>query len=219
MSRLVGALLILLALAVPLEAQVIPPPQTIVLIDSGVACSLPKTCAVWSVINSPSLTMQVTGTFTGTLTFEATADGQTYFGVSVVNLATGGLVTATTTTGQFTVLNTGLVTFRARATAAMTGGANVTLTKGVALSALKGTALTGSVNTFAALQTFSARILITPVAFAALGTPADGTVVVCSDCGPVTAATCPGTKASCVCAAAGGGSLAVRVAALWYCAF
>lgn len=57
------------------------------------------------------------------------------------------------------------------------------------------------------------------VAFAALGTPANGSFAFCTDCAPTTAATCPGTKASCVCAGAGAGSLAVRVNATWYCPF
>lgn len=57
------------------------------------------------------------------------------------------------------------------------------------------------------------------LAFASLGTPANGSMIYCSDCGPVTAASCPATKASCICAAAGGGSYAFRANSVWYCPF
>lgn len=63
------------------------------------------------------------------------------------------------------------------------------------------------------------QITYTSVAFAALATPANGTIAFCSDCAPTTPATCPGTKASCVCTSGGVGSLAIRANALWYCPF
>lgn len=55
------------------------------------------------------------------------------------------------------------------------------------------------------------------VAFAALGTPANGTFGFCSDCAPTTPATCPATKASCVCTSGGTGALAVRLNGVWDC--
>lgn len=57
----------------------------------------------------------------------------------------------------------------------------------------------------------------TPVTFATLGTPGNGAISYCSDCTPVTPATCPATKASCVCAASGTGALAVRINSVWDC--
>lgn len=63
------------------------------------------------------------------------------------------------------------------------------------------------------------ELTYTTVAFAALGTPANGTLAFCTDCAPTTPASCPGTKASCVCAGSGVGSLAVRQNNLWYCPF
>jgi hypothetical protein len=57
------------------------------------------------------------------------------------------------------------------------------------------------------------------VAFASLPASASGTILYCSDCAPVTSATCPATKASCVCTNGGVGSLAVRTNSLWYCPF
>jgi hypothetical protein len=117
--------------------QVIPPAsQSITVIDSGTACvTAPAACATWDITTAPSVTMEITGTFTGTLTFEATAGGATWFSVAPINLSTGVAATTTTTTGQFSLTNSGLLRFRARATAAITGGANITLTRGTALSA------------------------------------------------------------------------------------
>jgi hypothetical protein len=65
----------------------------------------------------------------------------------------------------------------------------------------------------------TAELTYTTLAFAALGTPANGTQAFCTDCAPTTPASCPGTKASCVCTNGGVGSLAIRVNATWYCPF
>jgi hypothetical protein len=138
MRRSIFLLAVWLALARTASGQIMPPPgQFITVIDSGVACSVNHACASYNITNAPTVTMQITGTFTGTLTFEATADGLTWFTVSLVNLSTAALATTTTTTGQFADVNTGLVALRARATAAITGGANITLTRGTATAALR----------------------------------------------------------------------------------
>jgi hypothetical protein len=134
---LVGAIGIAL-IPVPLTAQLIPPPHAITVIDSGTACSVAAACATWNMSQYPTVTVQITGTFTGTISFEATADGQTWFPVYLTNLSTATVATTTTTTGQFALTNVGLQQLRARATAAMTGGANLTLTRGVASSARSG---------------------------------------------------------------------------------
>lgn len=63
------------------------------------------------------------------------------------------------------------------------------------------------------------ELTMTTLAFSGLGTPANGSFAFCTDCGPTTAATCPATKASCVCNSGGLGSLAIRVNSLWYCPF
>lgn len=57
------------------------------------------------------------------------------------------------------------------------------------------------------------------IQFANLGTPANGTWTSCSDCQPVTRATCPATQASCICASGGTGSVAFRQNATWFCPF
>ncbi len=59
----------------------------------------------------------------------------------------------------------------------------------------------------------------TPNTFATLGTPSNGAITYCTDCTVTTAATCPGTQASCVCAASGNGAFARRVNGAWYCTF
>lgn len=59
----------------------------------------------------------------------------------------------------------------------------------------------------------------TSVAFAALGTPANGTTAFCSDCTETTPASCPVTQASCICAGSGTGAFARRVNNVWYCTF
>lgn len=60
--------------------------------------------------------------------------------------------------------------------------------------------------------------VMTATAFASLGTPANGTYKYCSDCTVTTAATCPATPSSCVCAGSGTGALAVRLNGSWDCA-
>ena len=55
--------------------------------------------------------------------------------------------------------------------------------------------------------------------FAVLGASPNGSVLYCSDCTVTTAASCPATQASCVCAGSGTGAFARRVASAWYCTF
>lgn len=79
---------------------------------------------------------------------------------------------------------------------------------------------TGVISSGAAPGTALANSMFTPgTTFASLGTPTNGTNIFCSDCGPTTAATCPGTKASCICAGSGLGSWAFRANSVWYCPF
>jgi len=77
----------------------------------------------------------------------------------------------------------------------------------------------GSAQDMSFTRAAAGEITVPAVAFAALGTPANGTQAYCSDCAPVTPATCPATKASCVCTNLGVGSWAFRANSLWYCPF
>lgn len=63
------------------------------------------------------------------------------------------------------------------------------------------------------------EVQFSSVAFAALGTPANGSFTYCTDCTEVTPATCPVTQASCICAGSGSGAFARRVNSTWYCTF
>jgi len=128
----IACLVALLTLAASVGAQVLQPsPQAITVIDSGTACvTAPTACATWNVGTASTLTIQIQGTYTGTLTFEATADGTSWFSVLATNLSTGAAAISTTTTGQYAIANVGFQRVRVRATASVTGGANLTAMTG-----------------------------------------------------------------------------------------
>lgn len=112
--------------------------------SSGSACiAVPPGCAVFPVGNAAivSLTLQVTGTYVGTLgAFEATssvdpaATSAVWFAITGINLADGSSATgvAANSTGQFSFQNSGLTAIRARATAWTSGSAVVTAVRGYA---------------------------------------------------------------------------------------
>ncbi len=135
MTRLLSFLLFALLVALPAAAQIVQPTQSISVQDTGTQCATAGTCAVWPLLNtSPSFTIQITGSFSGTLTFRGTADGFTYFDILATKVSTGVAATTTTTTGQFTFSNTGLLNVRVVGTTIMSGGANLTMTRGSASS-------------------------------------------------------------------------------------
>ena len=117
-----------LLLAVPASAQnpnmLVPSPQTAGALSSG-SCTSNTNCAVWDITNNRSVTLQVSGTFSGTLTFEGTTDGTNWVSIQMMALGTGLPSTTTTTTGQFSLVNTGLVGIRARMTSYSSGTASV----------------------------------------------------------------------------------------------
>jgi hypothetical protein len=139
MRRLSSGLLLALLLVSRVGAQVTGP-VSITAVDAGNACSVAAACANFQVGSVPSLTLQVSGTFTGTLTFEATSDGTNWLAIGLVNPATGASATTTTAPGQFALPNWGIVRVRVRATAFTSGSASVTMTRGVGthLSAASG---------------------------------------------------------------------------------
>lgn len=139
MKRLLFGLLVLLVSTTARAQIVTPSPQSIGSVSSGITVCTSGNCARWDLANTaPSFTSQITGTLTSlTLTAEGTTDGQTWFAVVVTKLGTGVAATTTTSTGQYVVLNTGLVGFRWRCTTYASGGANITLTRGSASSALR----------------------------------------------------------------------------------
>ncbi len=77
----------------------------------------------------------------------------------------------------------------------------------------------GGANMTVAQVTASSYVISSGVAFASLGTPANGSLIYCTDCTETTPASCPVTQASCICAASGNGAFARRVNGAWYCTF
>lgn len=151
-----------LLLAVPVAAQVIPPSQTISVVDSGTQCSVAGSCAQWQLPNTaPSFTVQVTGTLTTvTLTFRGSADGITFFDLLATKLSTGVQATSTTTTGQYSIVNPGIVALRVVGTTVTSGAANLTLTRGSASSSSRafpsfGSFVTGDILYASATNTIS----------------------------------------------------------------
>ncbi len=114
------------------RAQPIGQPQTIDVVDSGTACvTAPTACATFNLdASTAAVTFSVSGTWTGTLTFEATNNAAIWTSLFVTSMATGAQVTTATANGLWGVTNAGFVRVRARATAAVTGSALVTAGKG-----------------------------------------------------------------------------------------
>jgi hypothetical protein len=71
--------------------------------------------------------VQVAGTWTGTLTFEITRDGTNWGAVLVSNDTSAATGTTTTANGLWSVNVVGVRAFRVRASASMTGTANVVI--------------------------------------------------------------------------------------------
>lgn len=80
-------------------------------------------------LNADSVVLQVTGTFTGTITFEASVDGTNYVALAMkasAQTTATTLVTTTSTVGVFSLNIQGLPNFRARMSAYTDGSAVVT---------------------------------------------------------------------------------------------
>lgn len=132
--RRTRCLLALLLGLVPasLAAQQIGIAQTISVQDSGTACSVANTCATFGpVVQSPSVTFGVSGTFTGTFTPQVTPDGTNWFTVQATNLLDGTQTTGITATGVYTLANVGFLNVRLKGTTLGSGSANVTATRGL----------------------------------------------------------------------------------------
>lgn len=136
--RLAGLFILLLLRGTPAAAQILDT-GSITAVSSGGACSAaPAGCAVFILPiggqgTSPiSLTLQVSGTYSGTLAFEATSDNSTWFSISGTLLSDGSSATGTTTTGQYSFQNSGLLQIRVRATAWTSGTATITAVRGYA---------------------------------------------------------------------------------------
>jgi hypothetical protein len=80
-------------------------------------------------LTADSVVLQVTGTFTGTITFEASVDGTNYVAIAMkasTQTTATTLVTTATAAGVFSLNIQGLPNFRARMSAYTSGDAVVT---------------------------------------------------------------------------------------------
>lgn len=74
-----------------------------------------------------AVAIQLTGTFTGTLQFEASVDGVTFVPALSMDITTGDLGTTCTAPGVYRLESVGLSVVRVKSTAWSEGSANVTL--------------------------------------------------------------------------------------------
>lgn len=118
-------------IAAPVAAQPLGNPQNITVVDSGTACvTAPSACASFAPNTSVAVAFSVSGTFSATLTAEATADGSTWRTVTVYNANGGTPSTAITSGGNYSINNVGFVGVRLRCTAYTSGTAVVAATRG-----------------------------------------------------------------------------------------
>lgn len=137
-------LLAWLLLAAPAHAQPIDSGNITANSSGGACTAVPPACVVVTFSNQliTTITLQVSGTYTGTTAFEATssanplATSAVWFAVTATNLADGSSATGTTSgqTGQFSIPNSGLMGVRVRATAAWSGTAVVAAVRGYAVA-------------------------------------------------------------------------------------
>jgi hypothetical protein len=112
--------------AVPIKAQILDQG----FINAGTTCATTGACVSAVVGQSSSITIQIVGTFSATLSFEATADGTTWVAAQAQNLADGTISTSTTAAGAFSLSNVGVQQVRVRASAYTSGGAQVSFVRG-----------------------------------------------------------------------------------------
>lgn len=135
-------------------------------------------------------------TFTGLQSF----GGQAQFTGTSRGFSTGGLRLEDDGVDNYVILQVTTDVSATRTWNLNWGDAGRTLTM-TGDASLNQNVLTTSTPTFAGT-------VLSAVLFAALGTPANGTMYYCSDCGSAAGA----------CVAAGGGKLAIRLAGAWSCA-
>src|SRR5208283_5270103 len=99
----------------------------------GTDCSVATNCLV---VNLPQdkggATLTITGTWTGTIQFEAQGDGNTWTAVNVIPLASTTPATSTSANGTWQVNTAGFTGLRMRSSASMTGAATATITTSAA---------------------------------------------------------------------------------------
>lgn len=129
--RLIGVLGGLALLSAAAHAQnptALSAAVTISAQDAG-ACATANACADFAVQSAPSFVFDVSGTWSGTLTFECRANA-TYTAVQPLNTATGTAASTTTANGIFSLGNFGFDHCRVRAGTFASGSAVVALRNG-----------------------------------------------------------------------------------------
>ncbi len=81
--------------------------------------------------NTPSCTLSIGGTFSGTVTFEVTLDGQQWWTAGFTKVSDGTIASTTTATGLFSMTNTGFAAVRARCSTYASGAITVQLGTGL----------------------------------------------------------------------------------------
>lgn len=119
--RKAGFLLALLLIAAPLYAQQVA--RGSIGASGGVVVVRPPD-------TKGALLIQVTGTWSATLTFEGSVDGTTFVDVPATNVTTSSAGTTTTANGVFSISGSGWQFVRLRATAYSSGTAVVTISAG-----------------------------------------------------------------------------------------
>ncbi len=92
-------------------------------------------CVVLSVNGMSSVSIQVAGTYTGTVQFEGSLDGSTYTALALTPSTGGDTATSTTSTGVWTGFIGGTSQVRARVSAYTSGTARVTIGAALGLAA------------------------------------------------------------------------------------
>jgi hypothetical protein len=120
--RLIPALLVLAFLlgSPPRAVAQLAGPDNITAQDAG-ACATAGACVSYGLGTNATFTIDISGTFTGTLTFEGTVNGVDWRTITVTSPANLSLATTATAGGSWTVSNVGLQAVRLRA-GTFTGG-------------------------------------------------------------------------------------------------
>lgn len=121
MRRTLLLLAIALALALPVQAQVLA---------TGAIINTSDTVTSNVIGPSVGVSFQITGTYVGTLTFQASADCSTFVSLLVTSSTDGSLVTTATSTGIWSAGNAGYLCMRVFGTAMTSGRATVTILRG-----------------------------------------------------------------------------------------
>lgn len=125
-------LLVMLTLSLSVGAAQVTSISYITTQSTG-ACDA-GSCASFPLRNSPSISLQIGGTFSGILSFEITTDGSLWSPASLINLEDGTLVKTASLAGTYALPNMGILIVRARATTWSSGMARVTSSTGTGIT-------------------------------------------------------------------------------------